>query len=73
MKSYVILEVFQIEIEQIIFSHFLNGTEKISPVVPILSGRSEKGKQTILILAPVILTWPHYIVPGKMIVILLHS
>jgi hypothetical protein len=61
MKSYVILEVFQIEIEQIIFSRFRNGTEKFSginfgflpevnkifPVGPILSGWSEKGKQTI--------------------------
>jgi hypothetical protein len=30
MKSYVILEVFRIEIEQIIFSRFQNGSENIS-------------------------------------------
>ena len=61
MKSYVILEVFRIEIEQIIFSRFQNGSENISgkkkfsftkvnkifPVGSILSGRPEKGKQTI--------------------------
>ena len=63
MKSYVIQEVFRIDIEQIIFSRFRYGTEKflekkkkkkkiaevnkIFPVGPILSGRSEKGKQTI--------------------------
>ena len=61
MKSYVIQEVFRIDIEQIIFSRFRYGTGKISgikkkkfvevnqnfPVGPILSGRSEKGKQTI--------------------------
>jgi hypothetical protein len=56
MKSYVILEVFRIQIEQIIFSRFRNGMEKISqitfsfllrksikvyPVGLILSGRSE--------------------------------
>ena len=33
MKSYVILEVFRIEIEQIIFSRFQNGTENISGII----------------------------------------
>ena len=32
MKSYVILEVFRIEIEQINFSRFWNGTGKISGI-----------------------------------------
>jgi hypothetical protein len=32
MKSYVILEVFRIEIEQIIFSRFRNGTKKNSGI-----------------------------------------
>ena len=32
MKLYIILEVFRIEIEQIIFSRFWNGTEKISGI-----------------------------------------
>jgi hypothetical protein len=33
MKSYVILEVFRIEIEQIIFSRFRNGTKKNSGII----------------------------------------
>ena len=44
MKSYVILEVFRIEIDKIIFSRFRNGTEKISAV-----GKGETNN--ILILA----------------------
>ena len=48
MKSYVILEVFGIEIVQIIFSRFAESeVNTIFTVRPILSGRSEKGKQTI--------------------------
>ena len=42
MKSYVILEVFRIEIEQIIFSRFRNGTEKISGIIFFLFAEVNK-------------------------------
>jgi hypothetical protein len=42
MKSYVIQKVFRIEIEEIIFSRFRNGTDKISGIIFFFSRKSIK-------------------------------